>query len=125
MYLYSKSTETFGSNSTLPCPFYFPLLLSFFFLFSPFPRLPPMGTSTLTVTASQPQQVTLRLRSKRRVRWSSDVVDNEELCRKKSKCCCVYHPPRNADQPSEDEDDGFILPEEMRVASDEALPEGS
>lgn len=71
------------------------------------------SAATCTVANGPPQQLVLKLRTrKRRVRWESDVVDNEDLCRKKSKCCCIYHPPRG-DEPSEDEDD-MTLPPEMQ-----------
>lgn len=63
----------------------------------------PPRPSTLAL-CSAPERLVLRLRAKRRVRWHSNVVDNEELCRKKSKCCCLYHAPRTTDQPPEDED---------------------
>ena len=35
-------------------------------------------------------------------KWADmkDVEDNEDLCRKKSKCCCVYHKPRRPDESS-------------------------
>lgn len=32
-------------------------------------------------------------RSRPRVTWTEDTVDNENLNRKKSKICCIYHPP--------------------------------
>mmetsp|Transcript_46790 Transcript_46790/g.101636 ORF Transcript_46790/g.101636 Transcript_46790/m.101636 type:complete len:87 (-) Transcript_46790:452-712(-) len=51
-----------------------------------------------------PQQLTLKLRARRpRVRWADGVVDNEELQRKKSKCCCQYHKPQEFDESSDDE----------------------
>lgn len=41
----------------------------------------------------------------RRVGWSSDVVDNENLNKKKSKCCCVYTKPTDFGESSEEEED--------------------
>ncbi|GEQ68530.1 hypothetical protein JCM33374_g2198 [Metschnikowia sp. JCM 33374] len=38
-----------------------------------------------------------------RVRWTSDVVDNEHLEKKKSKICCIFHPQREFGE-SSDED---------------------
>lgn len=39
-----------------------------------------------------PKTIVLKLRSKsnKKVQWDSNVIDNEFLNRKKSKCCCVY-----------------------------------
>uniref|UniRef100_UPI00358E6512 E3 ubiquitin-protein ligase PPP1R11-like n=1 Tax=Myxine glutinosa TaxID=7769 RepID=UPI00358E6512 len=55
----------------------------------------------------------LRLRltqphGRKRVDWRSDVVDNENLGRKSSKCCCLYektHELGESSSESEDEDD--------------------
>ncbi|XP_003741796.1 E3 ubiquitin-protein ligase PPP1R11-like [Galendromus occidentalis] len=45
-------------------------------------------------------------KSGRRVGWSTDVVDNEHLNKKKSKCCCIYTKPRQfGESSSEDEDE--------------------
>ena len=52
-----------------------------------------------------PKQLTLKLRARRRrVRWADDVVDNEDLGRKRSKCCCQYHRPRAFDESSDEEE---------------------
>ncbi|ROT43398.1 hypothetical protein SODALDRAFT_327598 [Sodiomyces alkalinus F11] len=50
---------------------------------------------------------TLRLRgahtpSQRTVQWAEDVVDNEGLGRKRSKVCCIYHPPKAVDESSDE-----------------------
>ncbi|XP_018320711.1 E3 ubiquitin-protein ligase PPP1R11 isoform X2 [Agrilus planipennis] len=42
---------------------------------------------------------TLKLRlvkpkSDRKVKWTSETVDNEDLNKKKSKCCCIYTKPK-------------------------------
>lgn len=34
----------------------------------------------------------------RQVTWSEGTVDNEDLGRKKSKCCCIYVKPKRFDQ---------------------------
>jgi len=47
------------------------------------------GTSTLT---------------RRRVSWTTDTVDNEFLNKKKSKCCCVYHKPKNWNESSSEDE---------------------
>lgn len=53
---------------------------------------------------------TLRLRggprSRPRVVWDEDVVDNEGLGRKKSKICCIYHRPRRFDESSDEDSSG-------------------
>ncbi|KAG2174569.1 hypothetical protein INT44_006832 [Umbelopsis vinacea] len=33
-------------------------------------------------------------RSPRQIQWADNVVDNENLGRKKSKICCIYHRPK-------------------------------
>jgi protein phosphatase 1 regulatory subunit 11 len=55
--------------------------------------------------ATAPTHLTLKLKRRRsRVRWAEDVVDNEDLCRKKSKKCCVFHRSRGLDESSDEED---------------------
>lgn len=39
-----------------------------------------------------------------RVQWAEDVVDNENLGRKSSKVCCIYHRPHDPDGPSDSSD---------------------
>ena len=56
------------------------------------------------VTSAPPQHLVLKLKPRRRkVRFGDDVVDNEELCRKKSKCCCIYHRPLAFGESSDEE----------------------
>ena len=67
------------------------------------------SSSTVTTLFDLPTEmpVTLKLRArKRRVRWAEDVTDNEDLGRKKSKCCCQYHKPRAHLDESSDEEGG-------------------
>ena len=55
--------------------------------------------------ATAPTHLTLKLKRRRsRVRWAEDVVDNEDLCRKKSKKCCIFHRSRGLDESSDEED---------------------
>mmetsp|Transcript_35528 Transcript_35528/g.55491 ORF Transcript_35528/g.55491 Transcript_35528/m.55491 type:complete len:175 (-) Transcript_35528:99-623(-) len=54
--------------------------------------------------ASAPSTVTVRLRSKKVVKWGEDVVDNEDLGRRKSKKCCVFHKKRNFGESSSESD---------------------
>ncbi|KAK9836350.1 hypothetical protein WJX81_007690 [Elliptochloris bilobata] len=59
---------------------------------------------------SQPaptEVLTLRLvprRKKKAVRWANDVVDNEEMNKKKSKKCCIFHKQRPFGDWGEDDD---------------------
>jgi len=39
-------------------------------------------------------------RTRQRVAWGADVVDNEGCGKKKSKICCIYHKPRRFDESS-------------------------
>ena len=63
------------------------------------------SSSAFTVPADFPAAASLppthlRLKLKRRVRkvrFTEDTVDNEDLCRKKSKCCCIFHRQRSFD----------------------------
>jgi protein phosphatase 1 regulatory subunit 11 len=45
-----------------------------------------------TPTAAKKKR--LRGKKKPRVRWTEDVVDNENMDKKKSKICCIFHPQR-------------------------------
>lgn len=36
-------------------------------------------------------------KKKPKVRWTEDVVDNEDMNKKKTKICCIFHPQRNFD----------------------------
>jgi len=86
-------------------------------------RAPPpsglLARSAMATTASQTQtqtpplvqvrQPVLRLRgaetgvrSKKRIQWAEDVIDNEGLGRKSSKVCCIYHAPKPIDESSDE-----------------------
>lgn len=67
--------------------------------------MPPTNTTSQTVTETNEVRPILRLRndataprpaarSRPVVQWEEDVVDNEDLNRKKSKICCIFHPQR-------------------------------
>lgn len=67
-------------------------------------------TSTITETEALTES-TLRLKlaknktkSNRRVSWTTETVDNEFMNKKKSKCCCIYHKPKNWDQSSSEDE---------------------
>uniref|UniRef100_A0A6V2LVF3 Protein phosphatase 1 regulatory subunit 11 n=1 Tax=Emiliania huxleyi TaxID=2903 RepID=A0A6V2LVF3_EMIHU len=83
---------------------------------------------TTCVTATEfltaPAHLTLKLRTarRRRVRFAEDVVDNEDLGRKKSKCCCQYHRPKAFDESSDEEGDAG--PCDRPCSPAQAEPEG-
>ncbi|KAG2154006.1 phosphatase inhibitor-domain-containing protein [Suillus clintonianus] len=82
---------------------------------------PTDGSRTITLRDSQPRSEddagrsgdstvvgALRLRgeprkTRQRVAWDEDVIDNEGCGKKKSKICCIYHKPRRFDESSEEE----------------------
>lgn len=43
-----------------------------------------------------------RPRPSPRVRWTDDVVDNEDMGKKKSKICCIFHPQREFGESSDE-----------------------
>jgi protein phosphatase 1 regulatory subunit 11 len=45
-------------------------------------------------------------KSKPKVEWKSDVVDNENMGKKKSKICCIFHPNREFGESSDDSSSG-------------------
>jgi len=47
----------------------------------------------------------LKLKVQKRVSWDPGVIDNEHMNKKKSKCCCVYVPPKDRLDVSDDESD--------------------
>ncbi|KZT67922.1 hypothetical protein DAEQUDRAFT_812456 [Daedalea quercina L-15889] len=79
---------------------------------------PSDGSRTMTIRESQPGEEgahpeggeevgRLRLRaaprSRPRVVWREDVVDNEGAGKKSSKICCIYHKPKAFDESSSEE----------------------
>ena len=56
------------------------------------PTQPSATPTPATVTIHQPPPALPTHQPA--VRWSSSVVDNEHLNKKKSKKCCIYHKPR-------------------------------
>ncbi|KAH8074807.1 phosphatase inhibitor-domain-containing protein [Cristinia sonorae] len=62
------------------------------------------GDSSHEPSHSEVGRLTLRGgRSRPRVVWSEDTVDNEGAGKKSSKICCVYHKPKRFDESSSDE----------------------
>lgn len=78
-----------------------------------------MATTSTAVSTVSPQPreepaeavavLTLRqakTESRKKVVWAEDTVDNENMNKKKSKCCCIYTKPRKfGESDSEDSDD--------------------
>ncbi|XP_065202891.1 E3 ubiquitin-protein ligase PPP1R11-like [Planococcus citri] len=60
-------------------------------------------------TAGTPPTLRLKCRkpkSDKSVRWNEGTVDNENMNKKKSKCCCIYKKPKQRfDESSESESD--------------------
>ena len=55
-------------------------------------------TSTTTATKqkekepSEPKQIlVLKKKPKKEIKWAEEVIDNEHMGKKKSKCCCIHH----------------------------------
>lgn len=62
------------------------------------------GTNVFTITpvlelrasnddAVKPKEKNEKEADRPNVRWEQDVVDNEDMGKKKTKICCIYHPP--------------------------------
>ena len=65
--------------------------------------------------APPPTHLLLKLKRRvRRVRWAEGTVDNEDLCRKKSKNCCIFHAQRPSGDDTSSDD------EASRASGDEA-----
>lgn len=64
---------------------------------------------TETVELAQPEAkineiIMLKLKEKKNVHWKEGTVNNENMGKRKSKICCIYHKPRlNPDDSSSDE----------------------
>ena len=66
------------------------------------------ATSTVVVTETKPESKILFLKLKNkppRIQWSEDTIDNENLQRKSSKRCCIYHKPKKFGESDSDETD--------------------
>ncbi|KAJ8673452.1 hypothetical protein QAD02_004714 [Eretmocerus hayati] len=65
---------------------------------------------TLVELRSSQDVPTMRLRlrkpkSEKKVQWTQGTVDNENMNKKKSKCCCIYEKPKSFGESSSDESD--------------------
>lgn len=78
-------------------------------------QLNSIQTSSSTITTEQLNQTgsssgTVKLslqkrKSSKKVVFTDDTVDNENLNRKKSKCCCIYEKPRTFDKSDSESDE--------------------
>ncbi|GAV54872.1 hypothetical protein ZYGR_0AS01950 [Zygosaccharomyces rouxii] len=63
--------------------------------------VPPLLQLRASSEQQQPEQrgseLNGRSSSRPSVRWESDVVDNENMNRKKTKICCIFHPQEDLD----------------------------
>ncbi|XP_033732449.1 E3 ubiquitin-protein ligase PPP1R11-like [Pecten maximus] len=60
---------------------------------------PPDHSPTLRLKLRKPK-------NDKKVKWTTETVDNEHMNKKKSKCCCQYQKPKMfGESSSEDEDD--------------------
>jgi len=62
----------------------------------------PQGVLHLRGAVEDSEEVDEEGATRRRIRWAEDVVDNEGMGKKKSKVCCIYHPPRGVDESSDE-----------------------
>lgn len=62
------------------------------------------GSSTEHVLTVRSQPRIEPIQDRGGVTWSDDVVDNENMGKKKSKKCCIYHKPRTFGEWSDSED---------------------
>lgn len=71
------------------------------------------GTSTIDDKENEEisqnlQVVRLKLKkpaNQKKVKWTAETVDNENMNKKKSKCCCIYVKPLEFAESSSDTDD--------------------
>ncbi|XP_055370775.1 E3 ubiquitin-protein ligase PPP1R11 [Condylostylus longicornis] len=66
--------------------------------------------SSVTETDGEQVAPVLRLRlqkpkNPKKVAWKSNTIDNENLGKKKSKCCCIYKKPTVFGESSSESDD--------------------
>ena len=58
----------------------------------------PAVSEAVTLTLYPPKK------PKKKLKWSEDTVDNENLGRKKSKKCCIFHKKKRFDESSDESD---------------------
>ncbi|CAI2385012.1 unnamed protein product [Moneuplotes crassus] len=55
------------------------------------------GTSNTELTNEEtkgPEVINFQVKNKQKVKWDENVIDNENMGKKKSKICCIYRPRR-------------------------------
>ena len=66
------------------------------------------ATSTATAKKANPpdpkQVLVLKNKPKKEIKWSEDVIDNEHMGKKKSKCCCIHHKPHGSNDSDSESD---------------------
>lgn len=81
----------------------------------------PDGVNPILHLRSQPEKSKEKKKSKSNVKWEEDVIDNENMGKKKSKICCIFHPNRefgelsdsSSGESSDDSDgEGNIIPKD-------------
>jgi protein phosphatase 1 regulatory subunit 11 len=79
--------------------------------------------TTTTATVESARVIALRLRAPRRVRFDDTAVDNENLGRRKSKSCCIYHRRRAFDESSDESGDecGECAPDPAEAKPEERV----
>jgi protein phosphatase 1 regulatory subunit 11 len=70
----------------------------------------------------QPLTLTLEPRTRPRVRWNADVVDNEDMGKKSSKRCCIFHKPKQFGESDSEESDSDVSDGERERRWEEGAP---
>merc|ERR1739848_325205 len=58
---------------------------------------------------------------KKKLKWSEDTIDNENMGKKKSKKCCIFHKKKRFDESSSDESSSESEGEEGHVCGDDCV----
>lgn len=63
------------------------------------------GSSDVQEAGAAVRLVLRKPKNKKKVVWSEGTVDNEDMNKRKSKCCCIYKKPHVFGESSSDTDD--------------------
>jgi protein phosphatase 1 regulatory subunit 11 len=77
------------------------------------------ASEVTTEVKSPRQKLVLKLKKKSNITWSEDTVDNENLGRKTSKRCCIFHKNKVFGESDSDESDS-----DTEVAKNATPPQG-
>ncbi|KAK6453956.1 type 1 phosphatases regulator YPI1 [Scheffersomyces xylosifermentans] len=58
-------------------------------------------------------------KKKAKVQWTEDVIDNEDMGKKKTKICCIFHPQRNFDEGTDSDHSHSSSSDESDQSGDE------